>query len=165
MLGTFCRIWNFSYQDKKPNQMKQHLAKTEKPTLHKLWVFKPQSRPWRVAEDGRQRGSKRRLRPPWGRWWVTLLTSFTWWEPRTPCQSGPASRPRAEGVLMSWKPPRRRSLPPPEKQALCVCLCLPKTAGWGLGLGASHLGIPSPRQISRLYSGARDGLAASPPSS
>ena len=66
MLGTFCRIWNFSYQDKKPNQVKQHLAKTEKPTLHKLWVFKPQSKPWQVAKDGRQRDSKSRLHLPGG---------------------------------------------------------------------------------------------------
>ena len=41
---------------------------------------------------------------------------------------------------------------------MSVWLCLPETAGWGLGLSARRLGIPSPQQISRLYVGLKMDL-------
>lgn len=144
--------------------MKQHLAKTEKPTLHKLWVFKPQSKPWWVAKDGRQRGGKSRLRLPGGGGGSPCSPLSPDGSPAPPASQA-SQQTQGWGRAHCWKPPWQRSLLPPEKPGLSVWLCLPETAGWGLGLSARRLGIPSPQQISRLYVGAQDGLAASCPSS
>lgn len=66
MLGTFCRIWTFFYQDQNQNKPHNTLQEKKNPVFTSYEFSSQISKPWQVAKNRRQGGCKGCLRLYWG---------------------------------------------------------------------------------------------------